>query len=94
MVEKMDIIFDIDGTLLDISHRLRFVNVNPKDWKAFRDPKQKRWDEPRLEIIQIADALQKRAHRLIFASGRLESERLDTARSLNRWFNLRISFQY
>ncbi|SVA73232.1 uncharacterized protein METZ01_LOCUS126086 [marine metagenome] len=83
----MDIIFDIDGTLLNISHRLHFIKENPKDWKAFRDPKQKRWDEPRLEIIQIADALQKRAHRLIFASGRLESERLDTARSLNRWFN-------
>ena len=83
----MDIIFDIDGTLLNISHRLHFIKENPKDWKSFRDPKQKRWDEPRLEIIQIADALQKRGHRLIFASGRSESERLDTARSINRWFN-------
>jgi len=83
----MDIIFDIDGTLLDISHRLSFIKQTPKDWKAFRDPKQKRWDEPILKIIMIAQALQRDEHQLIFASGRSESERLDTAKSLNRWFN-------
>ena len=32
----MDVIFDIDGTLLDISHRLKFIQQKPKDWKAFR----------------------------------------------------------
>ena len=30
-------IFDIDGTLLDISHRLKHIKKTPKDWKAFRD---------------------------------------------------------
>jgi len=85
----MDIIFDIDGTVLDISHRLRFIKQKPKDWKSFRDPKQKRWDEPRIEIINIASALQRNSStRLIFASGRSESERLDTIRSLSRWFLL------
>ena len=44
----MDVIFDIDGTLLDITHRLHHLNLNEstpnserkgkKDWKAFRDP--------------------------------------------------------
>ena len=85
----MDIIFDIDGTVLDISHRLRFIKQKPKDWKSFRDPKQKRWDEPRIEIINIGSALQRDSStRLIFASGRSESERLDTIRSLSRWFLL------
>ena len=84
----MDVIFDIDGTLLDISHRLKFVKQTPKDWKSFRDPKQKRWDEPRLEIIRIATALQDAGHRLILASGRIESERSDTIISLRNWFLL------
>ena len=84
----MDVIFDIDGTLLDISHRLKFVKQTPKDWKSFRDPKQKRWDEPRLEIIRIATALQDAGHRLILASGRLESERSDTIISLRSWLLL------
>ena len=84
----MDVIFDIDGTLLDISHRLKFIKQTPKDWKSFRDPKQKQWDEPRLEIIRIATALQDAGHQLIFASGRTESERSDTIISLRSWFLL------
>ena len=56
----MDYIFDIDGTLLDITHRLKFItgpneqyDTAKKDWKSFRDPKQKRWDEPIMEVINI-----------------------------------------
>ena len=87
----MDVIFDIDGTLLDIGHRLRHIKKTPKDWKAFRDPKQKRWDEPIMPIIRIATALMHAPYpknRIIFASGRSESERADTVRSLSRWFLL------
>tara|TARA_R100000808_G_C2155495_1_gene168230 strand:- start:6269 stop:6790 length:522 start_codon:yes stop_codon:yes gene_type:complete len=85
----MDIIFDIDGTLLDITHRLHFIKKKPKDWASFRDPKQKRWDEPIMPIINIATALNRvDGNRLIFASGRSEEERLDTVRSLSRWFLL------
>lgn len=87
----MDIIFDIDGTLLDISHRLKYIKQTPKNWKAFRDPKQKRWDEPIMSVIRIATALMHSPYphnRIIFASGRSESERADTVRSLSRWFLL------
>lgn len=87
----MDIIFDIDGTLLDISHRLKYIKQTPKNWKAFRDPKQKRWDEPIMPVIRIATALMHSPYppnRIIFASGRSESERVDTVRSLSRWFLL------
>jgi FMN phosphatase YigB (HAD superfamily) len=28
-------IFDIDGTLADISHRLHFIQQEPKDWRGF-----------------------------------------------------------
>ena len=53
----MDVIFDIDGTLVDISHRLKLIKSSPKDWKAFRDPLKKRWDEPITPVIDILLAL-------------------------------------
>ena len=87
----MAVIFDIDGTLLDITHRLKYIKQKPKNWKAFRDPKQKRWDEPIMPVIRIATALMHAPYpknRIIFASGRSESERTDTVRSLTRWFLL------
>jgi len=82
----MDIIFDIDGTLLDISHRLHLIKKTPPDWEEFRNPLQKRWDEPRLPIIKIAVALQNADHNLLFCSGRRESEREDTLEALSRFF--------
>ena len=86
----MDIIFDIDGTLLDISHRLKHIKKTPKDWKAFRDPKEKVHDEPIMPIINIARAFlfNHPRDRVIFASGRSESERVDTVLSLSEWFLL------
>ena len=32
------IIVDLDGTLCDISHRLKFIQGKKKDWKSFHDP--------------------------------------------------------
>lgn len=29
------VVFDIDGTLADISHRLHFIQQEPKDWDSF-----------------------------------------------------------
>lgn len=31
----MDIIFDLDGTLANLDHRLHLVKTKPKNWKAF-----------------------------------------------------------
>ena len=81
----MDIIFDIDGTLIDISHRLHLIKKTPPDWEEFRNPAQKRWDEPRLPIIKVAIALHKAGHQVILCSGRRESERKDTLESLSRF---------
>ena len=82
----MDIIFDIDGTLIDISHRLHLIERTPPDWEEFRNPLQKRWDEPRMPIINIAVALEKAGHGVLFCSGRRESEREDTLEVLSRFF--------
>ena len=66
----MDIIFDVDGTLLDIEHRLKFIKKSPKDWEAFRDPKQKRWDEPIRPMLDLFAALYFSGNNVILASGR------------------------
>ncbi len=101
----MDYIFDIDGTLLDISHRLKFITRPPvnkivvpgqpfmefvdpdhepfkKDWKSFRDPRQKNWDEPILPVIYIMNALHHEGHQIIIATGRTKDEQEDTRKSL------------
>ena len=83
----MDVIFDIDGTLLDISHRLKFIKpLDPyrgkKDWKAFRDPKQKRWDEPIMPVVHIFNALLADGHNMIISTGRMRDEENDTRNSL------------
>ena len=83
----MDVIFDIDGTLLDISHRLHLVRKKPPDWKEFRNPAQKRWDEPRLPVIKVAVALQEAGHGVLLFTARMESERADTLQSLSRFFD-------
>ena len=76
----MDIIFDVDGTLMDISHRKKFVEQKPKDWDSFRE--QTPDDKPITEIFQVAIALQQAGHRIIIASGRNRSQRGITLKQL------------
>jgi len=76
----MDIIFDIDGTLMDISHRKQFVESKPKDWNSFREETPN--DTPIKEVFQIAIALQKAGHNIIIASGRNKSQRAVTMKQL------------
>ena len=88
----MDVIFDIDGTLVDISHRLKFIKSSPhiyeghpKDWKKFRDPALKLDDEPITPVIDILLALKAAGHRIIIATGRTKSEKDGTLDSLRRY---------
>jgi len=72
----MDIIFDVDGTLLNIEHRvplIRPTNGGKKDWTAFRAAAIH--DVPHQEIMDIAIALYKAGHRLVVCTGRMEKER-------------------
>ena len=76
----MDIIFDVDGTLMDISHRKKFVESKPKDWNSFRDETPN--DTPIKEVFLTAIALQKAGHHIIIASGRNKSQRAITMKQL------------
>ena len=81
----MDVIFDIDGTLVDISHRLKLIKSSPKDWKKFRDPALKLDDKPIMPVIDTLLALSAAGHRIIIASGRNKSEKDGTLDSLRRY---------
>ena len=73
MRPKWDIIFDVDGTLMDITHRVPYLRSKPeKDWVKFRELTSE--DKPNLDIFEVAIAMQDRGHRIIISSGRNKSQ--------------------
>lgn len=78
----MDIVFDIDGTLADVSHRLHFIK-DPKffvaplrkplkpDWETFLSDEQVAKDTPMPATWEVLTSLLKnRDNRIIFITGR------------------------
>ena len=48
------VIFDVDGTLMDIRERRKFVEQKPKDWNSFNNHKNVMMDKPfDLSLIHI-----------------------------------------
>lgn len=54
---KKAIIFDADGTTFDCSHRLHYLNKEPKDWNSFHEAMKD--DEPIAGVMWMAIMLQK-----------------------------------
>jgi len=79
----MDIICDIDGTLMDINRRRIYAeeqNKDPKkrmDWDIFLDPKMmKDFDRPNWDLVNILKKLKKAGDtNIIFTSARNERHR-------------------
>jgi phosphoglycolate phosphatase-like HAD superfamily hydrolase len=72
-------VFDVDGVVADVRHRLRHVAHRPKNWQAFfaaadRDPPL----APGVELVREFA----RDHRLVWLTGRPERLR----RVTERWF--------
>ena len=67
-----DIIFDVDGTLMDITHRRHFVAQRPKDFDSFRE--HTKFDTRKEDIFAVADALQSQGHRILISTGRMKKE--------------------
>jgi predicted kinase len=70
------VIFDIDGTLADATHRLHHVKAKPPNWDAFfaecvRDPVF----EP---IRDLAQTISARGYKIILVSGRTDKVRSQT----------------
>ena len=80
---ELDIIFDIDGTLLNIQHRVHHLHKTPPDWKSFNGSME--GDSPIPEMVQLLQILgNERGNRLIFCSGRGEESRAITEKQISR----------
>lgn len=76
------IVCDIDGTVADLSHRLKYIKGKPKNWPAFFAGTLQ--DSPITEIITLMKHLACVGdNTIIFASGRSEECRADTVQWLS-----------
>jgi hypothetical protein len=73
----MLVVFDIDGTLANIEHRVDYVRSKPKNWKAFDAGIPN--DKVNQTVAMMFWALQEQEmHDIILASGRNERSRQAT----------------
>ena len=73
-------IFDIDGTLADISHRLHLIKQKPANWTAFFAACRE--DKPIPEVLNIANALASEGYRIVYVTGRSDEIREQTGQWL------------
>ena len=62
------VIFDLDGTLCDIQHRLHHIIHEPNDWEAFYKACVE--DIPITAVVEIAQALRRQGYLIYIFSGR------------------------
>ena len=75
-------IFDIDGTLADITHRLHHIEKTPKDWDTFFAECES--DKPIEHMIRLCSTLRDSTS-IVFVSGRSDQVRQETERWLARY---------
>ena len=75
-MKKFDIVFDIDGTLADLTHRRHFVTTKPKNWPAF--DKGIPDDTPFEDMVYLNNLLYDAGHGIIIASGRSDRQKQAT----------------
>ena|SRR5712671_1452820 len=69
-------LFDIDGTLADIRHRLHHIERTPKDWDAFFADCVD--DLPFAHVCELARDLDRAGQTIVFVSGRSDRVRIET----------------
>lgn len=67
------IVFDLDGTLCNIEHRLGYVRSKPKNWAAFDAGIPN--DSLNQPVAEVFHSLKAAGNEIIFASGRSERTR-------------------
>ena len=83
-MEKKIVIFDLDGTLADITTRraLAIDTTNGKmDWDVFFDPKNIDLDQPNTPVIKMAQMLKSQGFMIVIFSGRSKA----TYRTTRQW---------
>lgn len=78
----MDICFDLDGTLADITHRLHYIKDGRKDWPAFYRACVD--DKPGFVALDVFRALRDSGQHIIdIWSGRSDEVRVETEKWLS-----------
>jgi len=80
-MKQKAIIVDLDGTLCNINHRLKYVLQKPKDWDSFYKhiwlDEINRWCEQLIEHFYVS-------HDILIVSGRSDEHRRNTISWLNQ----------
>lgn len=76
----MDVIFDIDGTLADGSHRMHHIQSKPKNWKAFFEAQVD--DPPIKPVVNLLQELWATHNTILFCTARPEDYRAQTEKWL------------
>lgn len=71
-----DIVFDIDGTLANLNHRLHYMKDRPKNWKGFH--KGVREDGVYDDVVWLLKMFQANGCRIVIATGRSDRQKDDT----------------
>lgn len=86
---KKAFIFDIDGTLADNTHRLHYIQNDPKDWQGFFDAMSE--DKPIEEMCFLCNSLAAllsmmvfSQYTIVFCSGRPDSHKQQTLDWINK----------
>ena len=75
-------IFDLDGTLALIEHRLHFIQQKPKDWRGFFGAVNA--DAPNLPVIRTLQLLRQAGAEIWIWSGRSDECKAETVEWLQR----------
>ncbi len=79
MAEEI-VIFDIDGTLADVSERLHHIKKKPKDWDAFF--KGIPQDKAIRSMVRLCNILYESGIKILLCTGRREQDRAETVKWL------------
>ena len=83
--DKKTVIFDLDGTLADITSR-RSLSTKPNgkiNWDVFFDPMNIDLDEPNTPVIKMAQMLKSQGFMIVIFSGRSKATKDVT----NKWLD-------
>jgi hypothetical protein len=79
--QKRCYLFDIDGTVANLGHRLHHIERKPRDWRKFFGAESQ--DLPIVHIIELARDLAEAGVPIVYVSGRSDECRADTL----AWFS-------
>jgi len=82
MTDEEIVIFDIDGTLADVSERVHHLKRTPKNWDAFFEGMAR--DKAVRSVVRLCAILHASGLRIVLCSGRNEGHRGETVRWLER----------